>query len=357
MVLSLALFIASCIDPIDTEVDREVNILIVEGAITTGPGPHKIRLSRSAQYGGIVVGSSIRPVIKASVFIRDSHGNRVTLTEEIFSFFDPPSNRIISHNTGVYSTANEFSAVVGNNYTLFITTANGIEYTSLPEKIIPATEILELSAEFKKVPAANNEFITGFDVYATFQDPLEEQNFYMWKNTGTYKIITFPALHLIFTLFGPAIADPKDCCRECWVTESSADRSLQIRSDNDVNGNLVTDRAAFIEDDGLRFTDKYLVRIELQTLNREAFQFFQLLNEQLSINGDIFDSPPATIRGNMINLTNPDENVIGYFRASDTSIDSMFLTRDMLLEAKPLLDINDDCQEYEGGITAKPSYW
>jgi hypothetical protein len=59
----------------------------------------------------------------------------------------------------------------------------------------------------------------------------------------------------------------------------------------------------------------------------------------------------------MINLTNPDENVMGYFRASDVSIDSMFLTRDMLLEVRPLPEILDDCRTYREGTIEIPDYW
>jgi len=355
----LLTFFVSCINPINIDIDTDLGILIVEGAITTQPGPHKIRLSRSARYGNNVLEGSIRPISKAIVVIRDSDGNNFVLTEEIFSFFDPPSNRILSFNTGVYTTTDDFSAVVNKSYTLSITTANGTEYSSLPERLIPATELSGLSAEFTNVPLLNDEFVTGFNIFATFQDAAEEQNFYMWQNGGTYKITTFPSLFLIFPSFppAPAIPAPKDCCDQCWVTENRAGESLRILGDANFNGSLVTDQAAFIEDDGLRFSDKYLVRIEQHTLTREAFQFFSLLNGQLSINGDIFDPPPATLRGNIINLTNPDENVIGYFRTSDVSVDSMFITHEMLLEPSPLNEVNDDCREYRGGTIVEPSYW
>jgi len=365
------MFIVSCIDPLDINIDEEVNVLIVEGAITTGPGPHKIRLSRSARYGGIFDGA-VLPVNRALVSIRDSDGNNFPLTEESFRFSSVPQPARPNapgqetYLTGVYATTNNFSAIVGNTYTLLIRRANGIEYTSLPETAIPATDILQLRAQFKKVPVSNSEFKTGFDVYATIQDAVEEQNFYMWKNSGLYKISTRPDLRMCpGSSSGPAndqgiiaaVPCPTDCCFDCWVSESSADRSLHLLSDRNVNGNLVAEQVAFIEDDRLRFFDKYLVKIELHTLNREAYQFFDLMRNQLSINGDIFDPPPATLRGNMINLTSPDENVIGYFRASDVRIDSMFLTREMLLEPRPLQHITDDCRLYKSGVAAKPSYW
>ena len=55
--------------------------------------------------------------------------------------------------------------------------------------------------------------------------------------------------------------------------------------------------------------------------------------------------------------TNPDENVIRNFRASDVNVDSMFLTRDMLLEPQIRGQINDDCREFRGGRTEMPPYW
>jgi Domain of unknown function (DUF4249) len=351
--LSLALifsiaFIMSCIDPLDIIIDKEVNILIVEGAITTQPGPHYIRLSRSAKYGSIFDGF-IRPVKRAKVIIRDSDGNNFQLSEWVDA---------AGIGNGTYSTPYGFLPAIGKSYTLLITASDGAEYISLPETIIKASEILKLSAEFRSIPRVNDAPQTGLDVYATFQDNPERQNFYMWKNTGTYQINTFPENYVRPALDGGLdIPDPKDCCRTCWVAERSADRSLQLLRDNNVNGNIVKDQAAFIEDDGNRFDDKYLVRIEQHTLSREAYQFFSLLKNQIGINGDIFDPPPATLRGNMINLTNPDENVIGYFRASDVSVDSMFLTQGMLLAPGTLNTINDDCRQFKGGTTVKPSYW
>jgi Domain of unknown function (DUF4249) len=355
LIISL-IFIGSCIEPLEIDLDEELKVLIVEGAITTQPGPHLIRLSRSARYGNILF-NPILPVNGATVIIRDSDGNNYSLTEQQFSLWHPEDGHWHDFMTGLYATPIDFLPEVGKSYTLLITTTDGTKYTSLPETILRASEILELTAEFKSIPREDDMSLTGIDVYATFQDDPESQNFYLWKNNGTYQINTFPEKFVPFTIGPPPPPAPKDCCRTCWINELSADRSLQLLADRNVNGNLITDKVAFIEVDGNRFDDKYLVRIEQHTLSREAFQFFSLLQNQISISGDIFDPPPATIRGNMINLTSPDENVIGYFRASDVSIDSMFLTQDMLLEPGTLNSINDDCRVYQNGSTIRPDYW
>ena len=335
--------LGSCIDPLDVNIDREVNILIVEGSITTQPGPHFVKLSQSAKYGSIFDGY-IRPVSGAIVAIRDAEGRVVTLREDRGA-------------PGVYITPDGFRATVGNSYSLLISTLQGEEYTSLPEKVVAAPELVELGVEFKKTQIADNVFRSGLNVLATFNDDPGEKNFYMWKNNGIYKIKTYPEDYIGRDGEGNPVPAPKDCCEFCWVEEIAGDRVIRLLSDNNVNGNKVTDIAAFVEDDGLRYYDKYLIRIAQHTLTRDAFQFFSLLKEQLSINGDIFDPPPATLRGNMINLTNPDENVIGYFRASDVSVDSLFLTIDMLTEPRPLRRVNDDCRVYRNGTTVQPVYW
>jgi len=354
LLLSLTLTV-SCIEPLDIIIDTGQEVLIVEGAITTRPGPHKIRLTRSGRYDGAVI-----PVTNASVTIRDSEGTTFPLREEIFVYIDPEFGFLhYTSPTAVYTTDDAFSAVVGRTYTLEIRTATGIEYTSIPEKVIPAIEILELTAKFSKVAIPDNKYKTGMEVYTTFQDPVDEQNYYMWKNSGLYKLTSYPDLHVIFPDYGPVIPDPKDCCTPCWISEPNADRSIYILADNNINGNKTTISSAFIVDDSVRYSDKYMVRIEQNSLSREAFQYFKLLQEQLSINGDIFDPAPGTLRGNMINLSNPSENVIGYFRVSAVSIDSMFLTRDMLLEPRRLFQFNDDCREYSLGFatTIPPVFW
>jgi hypothetical protein len=338
--------VASCIDPLDINIDEEVNILIVEGSITTQPGPHKIRLTRSARYGSIFDGF-VRGVSRAKVVIRDSDGKNFSLSED----------EVIQ---GIYYTEPGFQAEVGKSYTLLINTPEGNEYTSLPEPVIEATPVGELTADFKSVPLDNVVNETGLAVYASFQDDPDIRNYHMWKYSGTFRIETYPEnFKARDPLGGPAtIPAPKDCCRTCWVDEDGTSSTLNLFSDNNVNGNLVTDEVAFIVDDGFRYTEKYLIQVEKHTLTPEAYSFFKLLNEQASISGDIFDPPPATLRGNMINLTTPDENVIGYFRVSDVSIDTLSLTRKMLTEPKPLVNFEDDCLQFSNtATTARPSYW
>ncbi len=335
-----AFWITSCIDELDIDTETGRNLLVVEGSINTDFGPHEILLSKSAKYGSIL-DDAIRKEINAVVYIRDEQGNQVFLDEL---------------RDGSYFTPDTFKAEVGKRYTLFVTLSNGERYVSLPESIVSVPEIETLRVIWKRLPSTSDvTFDSGLEIFAEWQDPGDEANFYLWKARGVYKLNTRPDLHVGRDFFGNPFPDPKDCCETCFVYEQSND--LRIFKDNLTNGNKNVETIAFIEDDGRKIADRYLAIVEQHSLTKEAYQFFDILQNQLSIEGDIFDPPPATIRGNMINLDNPDEEVIGYFYASDVAYDSIYVTPDLLEEPQVIQVLNDDCRVIAGSTTEIPPFW
>ncbi len=86
-------------------------------------------------------------------------------------------------------------------------------------------------------------------------------------------------------------------------------------SDEQQDGEEITALAGFVEDDGRRFTEKYYANVRQFSMNEAAFNFYTLIASQIQISGDLFDPPPARIRGNIVNLDTPTEEVIGFFAA------------------------------------------
>ncbi len=332
--------LVGCIDELNIKTERVLRVLVVEGNITTEPGPHYIRLSKSAKYGSIFEDFS-KKLNGALVRIRDEKGNQVILDEV---------------DSGVYATPPSFSAKVGSEYTLIVE-SNNEQYISTPEKVMPVAPIQSLRIESKKLASTSDVvFDIGVEVYAEFEDPGDEQNFYYFKNSGTYVVETNPELFEIVTPNGNVPA-PKDCCARCWVNEEGGDPQIRIASDNLFDGNTTSQLAGFIKDDGKRYTDKYLVRVQQNSLTKEAFRFFQVLESQLSISGDLFDPPPATLRGNVINVIDPKSPVIGYFYASDVSTDSVFMDASLVTGSVAGFELNDDCRTLANSTDKRPFFW
>lgn len=340
--LLLMFSLSACIDELDISTDSSVRNLVVEGFITTEKGPHEIKLSKSAKYGSIFEGY-VRKEERAQVRIRDEEGNQVFLTElQPGSYFTPPS----------------FQAEIGKKYNLLILTSDGVRYASTPEPVLPAPPIDTLFLKYKKVPTENPIiFDHGVEVYAQWQDPGDERNFYMWQNSGTYLIETNPELHTVVDPFGRRTPAPKDCCATCWVTEYGGDRSFRVLDDLNANGSQRSQLVAFIVDDGGRYDEKYLIRIKQMALSKDAYAFLKIVDEQSSISGDIFDPPPASIRGNILNLDDPENLPIGYFFACDLSVDSIFIDKNLLLQRSPDREYFDDCRLLNNSTAQRPAYW
>lgn len=97
-----------------------------------------------------------------------------------------------------------------------------------------------------------------------------------------------------------------------------------MKSDNLFDGNSIHQPIVLIP---FFSGTKYLVTIEQQSLTKSAYDFWELVDEQNNNVGSVFDTPPARIRGNLYNVTNPDDVVLGYFGASDFSKGHIILDR------------------------------
>jgi len=333
-------FLTTCVDPIDIETPDDVNLLTVEGFITTQPGPHNVRLSITAQYGSIYQAFPQR-VLGANVGVRDNEGV-VTLLNEI--------------GEGNYQTPAGFRAEVGKSYSLLIE-FQGRQYISFPDKVDKAPEIEDIVYRYEEVPSDNDLLpTTGFKVFVQYEDNAEVDNYYLFDNSGAYNLSTRPDLFTVI-IQGVPVPAPKDCCYECFATEIP-DREVRIESDRIYNGQTISKEVAYLVDNGRRFVNnKYLFYASLLSISKDTYEYLSLIENQKSIDGDIFDPPPAQIRGNFINLADPNEQVIGHFWVADVSTDSVFVDGGQLPSPKPPNTINDDCRETEGATTAFPSWW
>jgi hypothetical protein len=343
----LLLFVAiSCIDPFETDSIEGPQLLTVEGMVTTGVGPHTIKLSRSANYGSIFE-ALVRPVSGATVIVRDDLGGVTFFTESTV-------------DRGAYSSPSNFSGVVGRSYTLQFQLVDGKVYTSFPEKLESVPIIENLSYQVVTIPVEGEiNARSGVQLLATISDPSDQNNFYFWRNDpSVYILRTRPDLFFI----RPPDADdrdpdPKDCCITCFRTELAGNESIFIAQDDNFNGLSTKVPVGFVEDDGLRFVQTYRIDVRQLSISQGAYRFLRLVKQQSEINGSVFDPPPANIRGNMIRLDNPEEVVLGYFMASGESKKRIYINGQDLSFRQNVALILDDSREVSGAQLLPPLDW
>lgn len=109
-------------------------------------------------------------------------------------------------------------------------------------------------------------------------------------------------------------ADPPDEANYYLARFFYEDLSLQIYDDQFTDGNLTF--AYFTSEDLLSGDD---VSFEIQGISRRFYEYLFILRSQSGSNGGgPFQTQPTIVRGNIINVTNPDNYAFGYFRLSET---------------------------------------
>ncbi len=369
--LIVLLTLQTCLSPIDVEPSDFEDFLVVQGFIDDDFGPHDIRITRVAKFTSIDDGGTVSIIKDAKVHIIDQNGQstpleRVTMQrKELIPPRPPPPPPCVPVLTFVeiktdYRTPETFKGEIGSTYTLEIVTKDGETYQSEPQTIRPTPPIDSLSLIFKRLPGLDPVIIpSGVEVFVTWQDPSEEDNFYFWRLNGIYRIFT------------PDVSDATRCCpydpRDggetlCWIVERNIEGNQLALSDLRFNGQRATMSVGIIDDDGLRFANtspvppnkQYYVEVEQFGIPRDAFEFNDKLKTLESINGEIFDPPPLNVRGNIFNVNNPDETAIGYFGAYSVQKKGKFINRNILEFTQRSLNPCGDCRVRAGAQIETP---
>lgn len=187
--------------------------------------------------------------------------------------------------------------------------------------------------------------IPANDVYIDFTDPGETRNFYLWR-WRLYELQSWCATckqgRYIVRDLGPVGSGPIEvigcvpdpslaisnlfdyaCRGTCWDIFYSSD--INVFSDIYANGqNQVGRKIASIP---IYQRDPALIVIEQLSISADAYRYYKLFADQVQNTGTLADAPPAPIAGNVKNLANPTENVVGYFSASSVAVNRYKMDR------------------------------
>ena len=257
--LLLLLVPLGCTNPLDDPLPVSKPKMVVQGWITDQPESHQVVLSTTAPF------DSNQPTPKvtgASVMIINDNGTSYPLFE--------------SSKPGHYFTADTVRGVVGGSYTLKIVTTEGLQYQSLVEPLLAVPTIQSYSC----FPDENQQGIIGNTVLISFTDFADQPNFYRWR----------------IYINGALQNKPEN---------------MALGVDDFVDGNSLQVDLGFYESTSLD-----VFTIEQLSLTEKGFEYLEQLTIQTLSLGTVFSPAPAPVPGNLFNVDDPNEQVLGYFGAS-----------------------------------------
>lgn len=247
----------NCEDAIDVNLNETEPRLIIEASINwfkgTSGNEQSIKLSLSAPF----YDNEIPPANGASVQVSDTNGNIFIFTEE--------------NNSGIYVNT-IFTPIIDETYELIIT-YNGDTYT--------ATETLKTVASIDYIEQNNEGGFSGEDIElkAYYTDPEGIENYYFFEFISDIPVIP----------------------------------TLEVYDDEFTDGNQIF---GFYTEEDIESGD--IITIRNYGISNRFYEFMFILLQQGSGNdGGPFETQPATVRGNCINITNPENFPFGYFRVSE----------------------------------------
>lgn len=255
-----ALFM-SCEETVLLDLEQTSPRLVVEGQVTNQPGYQYVKLTRSV--GFYDTGDS--PAVQdATVIVTDNFGNEI-------KFLHNPGNK--TDSVGYYLPAEPFVGVIGRNYTLHINADDELYEAS--DELQPVTSIDSLTYRINNDEQA---------------DP---------KDYGKFYEVLFYA------------KEPQDRT-DYYLLKYYRNDSLTVYVDTDI---YYADDAVLGENiDGLAspvyFATGDTARVEMYSLTRNGYVFYNDLQSLLNSDGGLFSQPPSNSRTNLSN------GALGYFQAS-----------------------------------------
>ncbi|CAD5290720.1 MULTISPECIES: DUF4249 domain-containing protein [unclassified Imperialibacter] len=306
----ILLLLGSCIEQFDPKVIAYQSVLVVDGYLSDKAEPYRITLSRSRALNN----EEFLPELGASVSIIGSEG-------ETYHLVEGDSGRYVSNPT-------EFVALTGQAYTLDIITGNGNHYQSDPVtvKVTPPIDSVYFRRE-RRIDDDGFE-MDGIKILVDAHDATGGTRYYRYEWKETYEISLAYAAPWDYDSMAP---DPRFPIKPIAVFagncyNSRRGNSILTVSTNQLSEDKVSEfEINYVSTADYKLRKRYSILVEQFALDEDAFHYWSELQKNSENLGTLFDPLPYELRGNVRNLDDPDEVIVGYFDAAQSSQMRLFV--------------------------------
>ena len=237
-----------------------------------------------------------------------------------------------------YLPPNDFKIIPESIWELEVILPNGNIYRSTQEKAPVEVPILKIEENFNLEMTYDEGFggyIPGNEITIDFQDPLEENNFFLYQYRGYEKevyckICEYGVLRdqeCFSQINNPLLT--KDyytylCDIPCW--KISYNDEIIIFNDKFTNGKLVSNLLV----GKVPYVSKQNILVEVLKLNisEDSYNYFKTIKDLVDNNGSLNSPLPTALIGNFSSVLNPEEIVLGRFTSASAVTKSIFIKRD-----------------------------
>ncbi|WP_231717546.1 DUF4249 domain-containing protein [Hymenobacter sp. DG25A] len=291
-----------CIDPFEPEVKPQASkALVVDGFINSN-GRTTIKLSHTYDLA-----STNGPVTedKAQVLIQGEGSGEEYLLREV--------------KLGTY-VSDSLVLNPATQYRLFFRTRNSRkqftgQYASSYEAVKTSPPIEALT--WKVVPR-------GLELYANTFDATGQSIYYRWDYTETWEFTSAGQSYFVYENHKMRRRRAEEDIYTCWQTVHSP--TIKLTSTKRLSEDRVTEFPLLefpAGDTRLRY--KYSVLVRQYTMGAEEYAYWEALKKNTETIGSLFDPLPSQSTGNVRNLNQPQEPVLGFVGVGSVTQKRIFI--------------------------------
>lgn len=292
------------------------NVLVVEGQLSDLDEPNVVKLSRTRGFGMDDVVSEQGATVKVL-----ENG----VTEYMFEEAQP----------GVYvNPATDLRGQTGSTYTLDIVLANGARYKSEPVVFKPTPPIEEVYYESERRLTDDRTVLSGIAIFLDTYDPSGSADYYRWEWMENWEIKVPISSKFDFQVFPDTVGGgypvPKERKNDiCYSSDTS--RRIMVASKKLAGETGVRKfEINYVSTQDFKLKSLYGIIVRQYSLDEKGYKYWSQLKATSEALGTLFDPQPYELRGNVFNVDDVDEAVLGYFDASAVAVNSMVVARDLL---------------------------
>jgi hypothetical protein len=292
---SILILAISCIDRLDFWKETEEGQLIIYGLFTDSDDSHIVNISTSAPF-------AFRPkgVSNGEVFL---------LTE------GKGKKAYINKGNGKYELQ-DVKAKNGESYALEV-----------------VLEEVTYRSNFQKMPELVGKDSLSYQiVYEPFRTPLDEHLFKVYaksqlpdtKDQLFIRWIVEEAHYWPLLWIPPGVPPPPPC----FIFDVMDPTKVNL-FDGTVTANRQNEQLLATRKIDNAFLFPFFVTVNQLSINREAFDYWERINIVLNNKGSLFDIPPAPVFGNIININDPNQHILGFFEVAKSSVSRFYVTSEI----------------------------
>lgn len=212
----------------------------------------------------------------------------------------------------------------------------GKTYLSTWQNVLPAPKVSDYTYTFDEDNVYTKITVDGGD----------DIQFFKWKYDETWE---FHADYIPEWEFNPETGRVDSLERSdaslyyCWANTSSTDFGLASAEDHSSNV-LKNQSLVVIPRRSQKLTSMYRVDVTCSALTKDAYNYFMNMRNISNMTGSLFTPSPDDMRGNIYNVNDSKEFVVGYITAVQKSVTRYYLDprKDALYiprKVEPLIDL------------------